>query len=357
VAIETKGTSAEPQGYIQGGDDSHSLSSSRSVADRPTSHPNSERTLYIEPRRPGETAPAARTFLQELRAKWKYIHAQEGFRRAPLLIIFRLVLWRACCLLRWPVTIGLRGWNVRLSLPARWRGIEKIIFAFREGYEPELTHLKKVLSPGETFVDVGACYGIYTLVASRIVGGRGQVIAFEPSSRAFPILKKNISLNNLTNVRAFCLALSDKSGRTLLYRHPKVGCDSLAAHGSVSEGPQEITTQVLDDVIRELPIDRVGVIKMDVQGAEEWVLRGARNILTTMHPVVIFESWPIGPPLLGLSPNGAWDLLESLGYKFFVLEGDGSLVAVKTLPADCNVVAIYGGLRGKTWAPVKTDFP
>src|SRR5437660_2927224 len=91
------------------------------------------------------------------------------------------------------------------------------------------------------------------------------------------------------------------------------------------------------------------------QSAEEWVLRGARNILTTMHPAVIFESWPVGPPLLGLSPNGAWDLLDSIGYKFFVLEGGGSLVAVKTPPADCNIVAIYAELGEKTWAPAKTD--
>jgi FkbM family methyltransferase len=244
---------------------------------------------------------------------------------------------------------------VQFFLPAQWRGIEKIIFAFREDYEPELTQLKKVLSSGKTFVDVGACHGIYTLTASRIVGGKGHVIAFEPSSRAFPILRKNIAVNNLTNVQAFPLALSEKSGKAWLYRHPNVGCDSLGSDDSFTEEAEETATELLDNVVQQLDIDRVDVIKMDVQGAEEWVLRGARKTLMSMRPIVIFESWPVGPPLLGLSPNGAWELLESVGYEFFVLDGCGSLVGVKSPPADRNVVAIYRELKGEPRAPGEAD--
>jgi FkbM family methyltransferase len=228
-----------------------------------------------------------------------------------------------------------------LFLPARWRGVEKLVFAFLEDYEPELTHLERVLSRGEVFVDVGACHGIYTLTASRIVSEAGRVIAFEPSSRAFPTLRKNIAANNLTNVQAFCLALSEKSGTAWLYRHPNVGCDSLARDDSFTEGAEETATESLDNVLRQLGVDRVDVIKLDVQGAEEWVLRGARKTLTSMHPIVIFESWPVGPPLLGLSPNGAWEFLDSLGYGFFVLDRGGSFVGVKSPPADRNVVAIH----------------
>jgi FkbM family methyltransferase len=342
MAIRAKSRSTEAQGYSRGYEDSHPSLSSRPVIGHVTHHPHSEKAANLG-RSKAETTPRiAGTLLQGLGTKLKYLRAQEGFRRAPLLTVFRLILWRARCLLAWPATITLGRSNVRMFLPARWRGIEKIAFAFREDFEPELSQLKKVLSPGEIFVDVGACYGIYALIASTIVGRTGRVIAFEPSTRAFPILQKNISLNNLTNVRASCLALSDKSGRTYLYHHPNVGCDSLAKDDSFTESVQETVTETLDNVIRELGIGHVDVIKMDVQGAEEWVLRGAIRTLTSTHPIVIFESWPAGPPLLGLSPNGAWDLLGGLGYEFYILEVSGSLINIESLPpVDCNIVAIH----------------
>ena len=79
-----------------------------------------------------------------------------------------------------------------MLLATRWRGVEKLIFVFRENYESELAFLESALLPGKTFVDVGANSGIYALAASRIVGPSGRVIAFEPSLQSFPTLKTNI---------------------------------------------------------------------------------------------------------------------------------------------------------------------
>ena len=341
MPIEVRGRYGEVQGFTRKDEDIHPSLGSRHAGHGPLRPPITGKTAKIDQQKPQPAESDPQTLLKGVWRKWKYLNAQEGFQRAPLLTLFRLILWRLRCLLRWPATIDLRGSNVRLFLPARWRGIEKVVYGFRDNYEPELTYLKKVLSPGQTFVDVGACYGIYALIASRVVGRTGRVIAFEPSFRAFPILRKNISLNNLVNVQAYCLALSDRRGRTLLYRHPNVGCDSFGKDDSFPEDAQETATETLDNVVRERKIERVDVVKMDVQGAEEWVLLGAKRILTTMHPIVIFESWPAGPPLLGLSPNGAWDFLDSLGYEFFVLEAGGSLIDVKSPPVDCNVVAIH----------------
>src|SRR2546423_919695 len=117
MAIEAKDTSAEARRYVQGSGDSLPSQASGQITDHPASHRSSEKTVGVE-----RGKGAAKTFMQELKAKWKYITAQEGFRRAPLLIILRLTLWRVRCLLRWPATISLRGSSVRLSLPARWRG-------------------------------------------------------------------------------------------------------------------------------------------------------------------------------------------------------------------------------------------
>lgn len=70
--------------------------------------------------------------------------------------------------------------------------------------------LRKVLKPGMTFVDVGANIGYYTLLAERIIGPSGTVIAFEPEPKNFALLSKTVSLNNLPNVRIYQQAVSDR---------------------------------------------------------------------------------------------------------------------------------------------------
>ena len=121
-----------------------------------------------------------------LASKWEYLTAHEALRRAPLRTMGRLVSWRARCWLQHGAIAHLQRWDLDMYLPPNWRGVEKLIFTFRDHYEPELGYLEKILSPGMTFVDAGACYGIYSLAASRLVGLEGRVLAFEPKARAKP---------------------------------------------------------------------------------------------------------------------------------------------------------------------------
>jgi FkbM family methyltransferase len=282
-----------------------------------------------------------RLWAQQFERKWLYLRDQDAFRHSPLSTILRLISWRVKCLLRSPATIRLDNWDLQMFLPPEWGGIAKLAFAFREQYEPELPYLERILFPGMTFVDAGACYGLYTLAASRLVGEAGRVIAFEPASRAFRVLQKNIILNSLANVLAYPLALTANNGRALLYRHPNVGCDSLGRDHSFTETAEEIATESLDNVLRKISVNQVDVIKMDVQGAEELVLRGANKILNSSHPAVIFEVYPPGAILVGLSPYGAWDFLDNLGYKFFIVDRHGALRREMSPAADRNVVAIH----------------
>jgi FkbM family methyltransferase len=234
-----------------------------------------------------------------------------------------------------------------MFLPPNWRGVAKLIYAFRENYEPELDYLERVLSPGKVFVDAGANFGIYTLLASHVVGAAGRVISFEPSTRAFPVLQQNIALNGFKNVLAFPIALTQKSGKQLLYHDLAIGCDTLGRYPPSQVSSEEVTTESLDDALRRAAIHHVDVIKMDVQGAEEWVLRGASNTLSSAHPVIIFEVWPEGAALLDLPPNGAWELLESASYEFYAAAPGGTLSPIKSPPAVGNVVAIYRGMKQK----------
>jgi FkbM family methyltransferase len=280
-------------------------------------------------------------WLTRLKNQWSYLSTQKSFCCAPAATAIRLIWWCIRCILGWPATVTLRPWNVKMFLPANWCGIEKLIYAFGAHYEPELAYLKQVLSPGSTFVDAGACYGVYTLAASTIVGRQGRVIAFEPAARAFRVLQHNLELNGVANVKPYPAALTEKEGKTWLYHHPNVGCDSLGRDGSFTDHGEEVETESLDNVLCQLPPRSVDVMKLDVQGAEELLLRGALATLRAHHPVVIFEVYPEGAIPLGLAPYGAWQLLEDLGYQFFVVENDETLTRVELPPVDRNVVAIY----------------
>ena len=278
------------------------------------------------------------------KGKWDFLSMHPAFRMAPMRTTLRLASWRTRCLFRKTATVHLRRSGVQMILPPNWRGVGKLIYAFRDYYEPELLYLERVLSPGKVFVDAGANFGIYTLLASKIVGEAGRVISFEPSSRVFPVLRRNITLNGFKNVLAFPIALTDKPGRARLYYHSAVGCDSLGKDASFEQDAhaEDICTESLDDALKQTSIGRVDVIKMDVQGAEELALRGANEIVSSMRPIVIFEFFPEGAISLGLSPNGPWDFLEGHGYEFFIVDERGAVSRLLSPPsAIANILAIH----------------
>ena len=283
--------------------------------------------------------------LQNLEERWKRLTEEEGFRLAPGLTLARMISWLARCMLQKTVIVDLQKWKAKMFLPPKLHGIGRLIFTFREHYEPELAYLEKVLSPGKTFVDVGASFGIYTVAGSRMVGETGRVLAFEPSVQSFPILKKNIEMNSLRNVTAFRVALSDKGGGAWLYHAPDPSGNSLGRDPSFDGAGEEVMTESLDHALQRASVDRVDVIKMDVQGAEELVLRGASKVVKSMRPVIIFEVYPKGSAYLDISPNGARDMLESLGYEFFRVGESTPVVWAEPHPAYFNVVAIPGKLK------------
>lgn len=278
---------------------------------------------------------------KELARKWSWLSAQPDFQSNSVRTIFRFTTWAIRCCLRIGARVKLSRWDVRIFLPPRWRGVEKLIFVFRENYDPELKYLEAILSAGKTFVDVGANVGIYTLAASRIVGQSGRVIAFEPSVQSFPTLKENISLNGLTNVQAFRVALSDKAGEAFLSHGDDPGKNSLGNDSWRERRGEEVETLSLDEALQEASVERVDVIKMDVEGAEELVLRGANKVVASHKPAIIFEVNQEAAARLGLSHHGAWDQLQSFGYKFFRV-GDNAVHEAKPLPLLGNIVAICG---------------
>jgi FkbM family methyltransferase len=261
--------------------------------------------------------------------------------------ILRLLRWRLQCLLRRPAIISLPRWNARFFLPARSGGEgTTMIFAVREEYEVELAHLDRFVSPGDVVVDAGANCGIYTVAAAMLVGASGQVIAFEPGDRAADVFQRNVTLNCLKNVRLCREALSDHVGQSGLYYHRGPVSYSLAADSENDDRFIEVQTTTLDAALERAGVDRVDFLKLDIEGAEELALRGARSVLTRSHPVIVFELNPTAAARFDLSTDGAWRYLEDLGYRFFRLDPAGRLTAIASPPPEdkwefCNTVAIH----------------
>lgn len=283
---------------------------------------------------------------QELRGKWRYLRNHAGFQQAPLTAMSRLIRWRLHCALGVPATVNVSPWGARLFLPPQWRGAgTTMIFAVRGHYERELTYLRHFISPGMVVVDGGANCGIYSVAAGKLVGPSGRVIAFEPGAKAFSVLSRNIHLNHLRNVRAYCAALSDKDGTARLYHHMHgPNSFSLAFPKKAVLDSEEVVTRTLDEVIREEGLDRVGLIKLDVEGAEELALRGAAQVTARFRPTIIFEANPAAAEQLSLAPSGTWDLLRTWGYSFFFLTRSGDLGELDEPPAAddiINVIAVH----------------
>ncbi|MEM7595960.1 MAG: FkbM family methyltransferase, partial [Cyanobacteria bacterium P01_A01_bin.83] len=150
--------------------------------------------------------------------RWHYLKQHQTFKESSFKAIFRTGLWSIHCLLKIPAIINLQRWNCSFFLPPRFRRAGSTgIFVTRENYDPELIYLENLLAPGQVFIDGGANYGIYTVVAAKLVGSSGKVFSFEPAVETHPILEKNIRINNLINTKAFQYGLSDHVGKARFY--------------------------------------------------------------------------------------------------------------------------------------------
>jgi len=156
-----------------------------------------------------------------------------------------------------------------------------------EGYEHHLRKYFEEVKSG-VFIDVGANIGKYTVKVARQMADRGKVVSVEPAPGNFSALKTNIELNKLTNVHAFNVACWNKSEELVL----SLGGAGSSVKEKVSNHFVKVQGLKLDDILKNLEIDDVNLLKIDVEGAEEEVIQGARGIITkSRHLKVLFEAW------------------------------------------------------------------
>jgi FkbM family methyltransferase len=152
-------------------------------------------------------------------------------------------------------------------------------------YEPRETALvREWLKPGMTFVDAGANVGYFTALAASCVGPSGRVFAVEPQPKVYEQLAAMVQRNRLTQVRAFQCGLSAAEGELPLYLPPESDGEhhttrnaTMIAHGASRQIAVPVKT--LDACIAEWGIERVDLLKIDVEGHEPQVFQGAARAL------------------------------------------------------------------------------
>lgn len=187
-----------------------------------------------------------------------------------------------------------------------------------ERYETELFCSK--IKPAMTVIDIGANLGYYTALASHCVGNQGLIIAFEPEPNFFKLLSKNISRNNLKNVKLFEMAIADKNGISELHLS-----DENKGHNSLISSEElktsvNVKTTTLDKFLASQKIIKVDMMKMDIEGAEILAIEGMKNTLIKHMPLLFLEFSPHSIVKLNRYPMDFLLTLHEIGYSVFEID-------------------------------------
>jgi FkbM family methyltransferase len=188
-------------------------------------------------------------------------------------------------------------------------------------WEADLTWMyDRLLSVGDTVVDIGANYGYHALRAALRVGKQGRVYAVEPQPEIFAAFQGNIAANNLSNVQADCLALTETEGVLELHRFPGLdpGNTSMGTLGHRSFETILCPSMSLDQYAASKGLESITLIKLDVEGAEMTVLKGADRVLSSPKaPMLVLEINMETAQSCGYHPRDLLKLLKSKGYSFY----------------------------------------
>jgi FkbM family methyltransferase len=167
-----------------------------------------------------------------------------------------------------------------------------VINAMREGkiFETEIIEIaRQYISLGSVVLDIGANFGQMTLIFAELVGEEGSVFSFEADDFVFSILEKNIAVSKCQNINPVCKAVYDKDGQTMFFPTPDF--KRFGSYGSYGLAPnalsgRKVETLTIDSLNIQTPIS---FMKVDVQGSDLFVLKGATETIKRYQMPIIFE--------------------------------------------------------------------
>jgi FkbM family methyltransferase len=210
----------------------------------------------------------------------------------------------------------------------------------------EFAFLDRFLRPGMVVADAGANEGLYTLFAAKRVGDKGSVLAFEPSARELSRLRSNIERNSLNNVNVFPVALGEAEDLATF----RVSTESHSGQNTLGEFIYEgvglssevlTTVRPLDSVLAENHIARLDFLKVDVEGSETRLLRGAARTIREFRPVLLLEVADAALRKQSSSSEELLDLVQSFGYLLYRFD-DGTGLPTLARPGETavNMIAV-----------------
>lgn len=196
----------------------------------------------------------------------------------------------------------------------------------------EVSFTLSALKAGMIFFDVGANAGLFAISAAKKIGGN-SVFAFEPCSSTCELLKRNLQLNGLAGVNVVQSALGESVGDGVLQINVR-GRDGLNTLGQATHpdsnvvGQENVRITTLDVFMKDHNVPRVDVMKVDIEGAELMMFRGARDLLARADaPLILYEGFGALTRGFGYHPVEILWFLESCGYSLFVLNSNSGEVS------------------------------
>lgn len=266
-----------------------------------------------------------------------YALAKTPLRKIPGMATLANLIFRKV----WPNTniIEVQGSKMYIDVNEPNPGLRQTFqaYAMNKIHEETTTGIfKKIIKPGDVFLDLGANIGYFSLLAANLAGEEGKVFSFEPEPKNFYYLQKNMEVNNYKSVHPFQKAVSDKNGTIELFicdydsgHHTinQYGGVEVYSHGRPTEKKAlKIDAVKLDDFLAD-KTDHVDIVKMDIEGAEALAVEGMRNILKNNKNIkFLMEFFPLFIKKMGNSPEKLIKtLIEELDFKIFVIGHDYSM--------------------------------
>lgn len=198
----------------------------------------------------------------------------------------------------------------------------------------------QILRPGDVVVEAGANFGAHTVHLSRLVGNEGAVFAFEPQRLVFQCLCANLAINGLSNVQAIHAALGSRRGALLV---PVIIPDADSySYGSYSALDHDEGEPVQMHTIDTLGLGRCSMLKVDVEGMETDVLRGASALIRKTRPVLYVENdrFEWSEELLNLMFGWRYDLWWHLPSLFYTDNYNGDTEDIFPGVVSLNVLGV-----------------
>lgn len=186
------------------------------------------------------------------------------------------------------------------------------------GYEPEISGaLAHFLKSAATFVDIGANEGFFAVMASKLVGATGKIIAVEPQTRLKTVVERNFQLNRVSNATLLPYAISDREGTVELFVSPDTNTGSTALHRTTRYPlhRETVTVTTLSKLFESAGIHTADLVKMDIEGAEFEAVLGSPDLFKSHRiKAFVFELHHAAISSRGRDPAAVERFLESCGY-------------------------------------------